>query len=133
MAGKRVMIVDDSTIMRKVIEGVLKKQADLEVCALAKDGKDALDQLKTAKPDLILLDIEMPNMNGLQFLRYAKLKSKAKIIILSSVTDIGSPRAKEALKLGADSIVSKPSGAISMDLGAKVGQQLLAAIQNALS
>ena len=100
MPNSRVMIVDDSSIMRKVIVEIIGQHANLEVCAQAKDGKDALSQLKASKPDLILLDIEMPNMNGLEFLRHAKLRSRAKIVILSSVTGLGSERAKEALKVG---------------------------------
>jgi len=133
MPAKRVMIVDDSTIMRKVIESIIKPQEQLEVCASAKDGVDALEKLKQSKPDLILLDIEMPKMDGLEFLRHAKLLSRAKVVILSSVTDPGSSRAKEALRLGADSIISKPSGAISPDLGAKVGKQLILAINTVLN
>jgi two-component system chemotaxis response regulator CheB/two-component system chemotaxis response regulator CheY len=65
---------------------------------------------------LILLDIEMPEMDGLEFLRHAKLKSKAKIIVLSSVALAGSPYAAKARALGADAIVTKPSGAVSLDL-----------------
>jgi len=66
----------------------------------------------------------MPEMDGLEFLRYAKLKSKAKIVILSSVALSGSPYAAKARELGADAIVTKPSGAVSLDLVDKRGGEL---------
>ncbi len=132
MLVNNVMIVDDSSIMRHIIKQMVETDQSLCVCAMAKDGQDALNQLKTVKPDLILLDIEMPNMNGLEFLRHAKLRTRAKVIILSSVTGLGSARAAEAMKKGADGIVSKPSGAVSMDLSEKCSTQLMSAIHAVL-
>ncbi|MDO9107349.1 MAG: response regulator [Methylovulum sp.] len=121
----KVMIVDDSVMMRSVIRSFVDKMPDFKIAATAENGRKALDEL--AKHDdlsLILLDIEMPEMNGLQFLPYAKLKSKAKIIILSSVAIAGSPYAAKARELGADAIVTKPSGAVSLDLADKRGSEL---------
>jgi CheY-like chemotaxis protein len=93
--------------------------------AFAENGKKALEELDKHKDlSLILLDIEMPEMDGLEFLRYAKLKSKAKIVILSSVALAGSPYAAKARMLGADAIVTKPSGAVSLDLVDKRGDEL---------
>lgn len=130
--SKQIMIVDDSSIMRRVIANVLSTLNNVEVCAQAKNGEHALEMLPTVKPDLILLDIEMPKMNGLDFLRHAKLRTRAKIIVLSSVTDLGSDRAVEALRRGADAIVSKPSGAISMNLEQECKDQLAQAINQVL-
>jgi two-component system chemotaxis response regulator CheB len=76
------------------------------------------------QPDLILLDIEMPEMDGLEFLRHARLKSKAKVIVLTSVAPTGSPKAMRALALGADAVITKPSGAVSYDLEEKRGSEL---------
>ena len=133
MTDKRqIMIVDDSSIMRRVIANMLEGFPDLEVCAQAKNGQDALEQLSKVRPDLILLDVEMPMMNGLDFLRHAKLRTRAKILVLSSVTDFGSERAVEALKRGADGIISKPSGAISMDFESVCKEQLAQAITQVL-
>ena len=66
----------------------------------------------------------MPGMNGLEFLRHAKMRTRAKVIILSSVASAGSKQASEARSLGADAIVTKPSGAVSMDLADKRGAEL---------
>jgi two-component system, chemotaxis family, protein-glutamate methylesterase/glutaminase len=122
----KVMIVDDAAMMRLVISNFIAPLPEFEVAAAAANGKVALDMLKK-HPDLalILLDIEMPEMDGLEFLRHAKLKTRAKIVILSSVAVAGSPHAAKARELGADAIVTKPSGAVSMDLADKRGSQLV--------
>lgn len=122
----KIMIVDDSAMMRVVISNFVKTCPDFEVAAIAENGKKALEHLaKLPDLKLILLDIEMPEMDGLEFLRHAKLKTKAKIVILSSVAGSGSPQAAKARTLGADAIVTKPSGAVSMDLAEKRGSELM--------
>ena len=113
-------------MMRTVIRSFVDKVPGFEVGVMAENGKAALAALdKHPDLSLILLDIEMPEMDGLEFLRFAKLKSKAKIIILSSVALAGSPQAAKARSLGADAIVTKPSGAVSIDLEDKRGQELI--------
>lgn len=121
----KVMIVEDSAMMRVVISNFINALPEFEVAAAAENGKKALDQLgRLTDLSLILLDIEMPEMDGLEFLRHAKLKTRAKIVILSSVTPAGSRKAMEARSLGADAIVTKPSGAVSLDLADKRGSEL---------
>ena len=122
----KILVVDDSAMMRMVVRNFIAKVPGFEVVATAVNGKKALAELDQ-HPDLslILLDIEMPEMDGLEFLRFAKLKSKAKIIILSSVALAGSPYATKAGSLGADAIVTKPSGAVSLDLADKRGTELM--------
>jgi chemotaxis response regulator CheB len=121
----KVMIVDDSAMMRLVVKGIVDKIPGFEVVANAANGKLALVELqKHSDVNLILLDIEMPEMNGLEFLRHAKLKTRAKICILSSVAVAGSPYAAKARELGADAIVTKPSGAVSYDLAEKRSSEL---------
>jgi two-component system chemotaxis response regulator CheB len=119
------MIVDDSAMMRVVISNFVSSLPGYRVVASAENGKVALELLSRF-PDLnlILLDIEMPGMNGLEFLRHAKMRTSAKVIILSSVASAGSKQASEARSLGADAIVTKPSGAVSMDLADKRGAEL---------
>ena len=124
MAAK-VMIVDNSAMMRICVKSIVDKLPTFQVVANAANGKLALAELqKHPDLDLILLDIEMPEMGGLEFLRHAKMKTRAKICILSSVAVSGSPYAAKARELGADAIVTKPSGAVSYDLAEKRGSEL---------
>lgn len=128
-----VMIVDDSAMMRVVIGNFVAKLPGFSVAAVAENGKKALDQIaKKQALDLILLDIEMPEMDGLQFLRHAKMKTRAKVVILSSVAVTGSKQAAEARALGADAIVTKPSGAVSLDLADKRGDELARVMKKVL-
>ena len=121
----KVMIVDDAAMMRLYISSFIKGLPDFKVVAEAGNGQEALDKLAAgADVDLILLDIEMPVMDGLEFLRHAKLKTRAKICMLSSVVVAGSANAAKARELGADGVVAKPSGAVSHDLAAKKGNVL---------
>ena len=122
---KTVMIVDDAAMMRLYISSFLKSLKDFKLVAQAANGQEALDKLADFPDlDLILLDIEMPVMDGLEFLRHAKLKTRAKICMLSSVTVSGSPLAAKARELGADGVVAKPSGTVSHDLEEKTGDVL---------
>lgn len=120
-----VMIVDDAAMMRLYISSFIRTLPDFKVVAQAANGREALDKLAEAGDvDLILLDIEMPVMDGLEFLRHAKLKTRAKICMLSSVAISGSPQAAKARELGADGVVAKPSGTVSHDLEEKTGEEL---------
>ena len=98
----------------------------------AGNGKLALDAVKTLNPDVILLDIEMPEMDGLECLKRLKLVSAAKVIIISSVAQTGSPQAMQARKDGAVDVIAKPSGAMSLDLAAKKGHDIVKAIRKAV-
>jgi len=137
-----VMVVDDAAMMRLYLSSFLNSRKEFKLVAQAANGQEALDKLPDL-PDLhlILLDIEMPVMDGLEFLRHAKLKTRtimdgleflrhaklktrAKICMLSSVTVQGSPLAAKARELGADGVVSKPSGTVSHDLEEKTGDEL---------
>jgi two-component system chemotaxis response regulator CheB len=129
-----VMIVDDSVMMRNVIRGIISKWTGFNVVTNADNGKKALLELaKFPNLSLIMLDIEMPEMDGLEFLRQARPKTKAKIVILSSVALEGSPYAAKARLLGADAIITKPSGAVSLDLAAVKGAEMERTIKKIMS
>lgn len=128
----KIMIVEDAVMMRTVIKNLIHTLlgSDFQVVDIASNGKEALEKMSTHKDlDLILLDIEMPEMDGLEFLRHARLRTQAKICILSSVALSGSPYAAKARMLGADAIVTKPSGAVSHDLVQKRGGAMVTAIR----
>lgn len=123
MDKKKVMIVEDSNVMRLVIRNMINTNPNLIVVKTASNGKEALELLPSTQPDLILLDLEMPEMGGLEFLRLARLKTRAKIVVLSSIAIAGSTAASQARSLGADAVISKPSGAVSYDLEEKRGAE----------
>ncbi len=124
----RVMIVDDSFLMRRVIHNIVERDARLSVVGEAADGQEALGLLDSLDPEVILLDIEMPRMDGLEFLRHAQLLTEARVIVISSVAQLGSPQALEVLSLGVADILPKPSGVLSVDFDEQRGQALLDAI-----
>ncbi|MBY0430820.1 MAG: response regulator [Rhodospirillales bacterium] len=126
-----VMIVDDSFLMRTVIKKIIADAPDVQVLGEAENGQVALDKVRELKPDVVLLDIEMPVMDGLELMKRLKLVSRAKVVIISSVAQVGSPQAVEARRLGAVDVVAKPSGAMSLDLGEKRSHEILKAIRKA--
>jgi len=128
---KTVLVVDDSSFMRTLVKQILGVDEAFVVVGEAPDGVTAVAQAMTMKPDIIILDIEMPKMDGLEVMKRLKLFSKAKVIILSSVAQVGSEVAQKARMLGAFDVIPKPSGAISMDLKPKRGRQLLEVIHAA--
>lgn len=106
-----VMICDDSALMRNLIGRIVDETDGLSVCGKAENGQDLLDKLKTSKPDVILLDIEMPVMTGIQFLEKRKeLNIDVPVIILSSVATEGAITTMKCLELGASDFITKPGG-----------------------
>lgn len=130
--SKNILVVDDSFIMRALIKEIVESDPDLKVVAEADNGKTGLLKARECRPDLILLDIEMPEMSGLEMLKRLLLLGKWKVIIVSSVGQAGSAQAIEARRLGAYDVIAKPSGAMSLDLAEKRGHEIVTAIRKAL-
>ena len=127
----RVMIVDDSVMMRSMIADIVTADPDFTVVDRAGNGCEALDKIRCSDCDIVLLDIEMPRMNGLEALRHLRLISKAKVIVVSSSAQAGSRTALEARREGAFAVIPKPSGAVSLDLRQKKGHEILQACRKA--
>lgn len=114
----QVMICDDSALMRNLIGRIVDETTGLAVCGKAENGQDLIEKLKTTKPDVILLDIEMPVMTGLQFLKKRKeLKLDVPVIILSSVATEGAAVTIECLELGASDFITKPGASVTLKIG----------------
>ncbi|MGN0740223.1 MAG: chemotaxis response regulator protein-glutamate methylesterase [Treponema sp.] len=112
-----VLVCDDSALMRNLISRIVENTQGLSVCAKAMNGEIALEKIDEAKPDVIVLDIEMPVMNGIEFLRERKKrKMDIPVIILSSIATEGASVTMEALELGASDFLTKPNGSVTADL-----------------
>ncbi|MEW6184192.1 MAG: chemotaxis response regulator protein-glutamate methylesterase [Thermodesulfobacteriota bacterium] len=110
----KVLVVDDSAIVRKIFNEELSKEADIEVVGTAPDPYIARDKIVTLKPDVLTLDIEMPRMDGLTFLKKLMKYYPLPVIIVSSLTPKGSAMALEAIEDGAVEVLAKPGGAYSV-------------------
>jgi two-component system chemotaxis response regulator CheB len=116
---KRILLVDDAVVVRKVLSQAIGQDPDLEVAATAANGRLGLTKFAAIKPDLVLLDVEMPEMDGLETVReLRKIDSRVPIIMFSTLTERGASTTLEALALGATDYVTKPSnldGAATLD------------------
>ena len=104
----KVLIVDDSALVRQVLAEIISADPDLEVLATAADPFIAAERMKTAVPDVITLDVEMPRMDGISFLQKLMRQHPLPVVICSSVTEKGSEVALKALEAGAVEIIEKP-------------------------
>ncbi|HZV58811.1 MAG TPA: response regulator transcription factor, partial [Candidatus Eremiobacteraceae bacterium] len=106
---KSILLVDDNDVVRKIARLFLETQTDLEICGEAVDGADAIEQAQRLKPDLIILDLAMPNMNGAEAAPIIKrLLPKVPIVLFTLYKEqIGSALFS---KLGIDAVFSKPDG-----------------------
>ena len=128
----KVLVVDDSFIMRKLVCEVVASDPDFTVCGQAENGRVALQMLRQLKPDAVLLDIEMPEMSGLETLRRLGLRSPCPVIILSSLVGADSAERLEALRLGAAATIDKPSGAVSLDLKQRRASTIVTVLRKTL-
>lgn len=121
----KVLIVDDSAIVRKIFAQELKKEKDIEVVGTAMDPYIARDKIVQTNPDVITLDLEMPRMDGLTFLKKLMKHHPMPVIIVSSLTQSGGKLALQAMESGAVEVLSKPGtsysvGELSQELGHKI-------------
>jgi len=112
-----VLVVDDSALMRNLIGRMIEDTPGLVVAEKAMNGVFALQKIPRVEPDIICLDIEMPEMNGIEFLKERKKRGiDVPVVILSSIAAKGAQVTMEALSLGASDFIQKPSGSISEDI-----------------
>jgi two-component system, chemotaxis family, protein-glutamate methylesterase/glutaminase len=124
----KILIVDDSAIVRKIFSEDLRREGDFEIVGTAPDPFVAWDKIVYHKPDVVLLDVEMPRMDGLTFLRKLMHSYPLPVILVSSLTTTGSRMALEALELGAVDVLCKPGGAYSVtDMSVQLKEKIRAA------
>ncbi len=112
-----VLVCDDSALMRNLLGRIVEGAEGLELAGKAMNGRFLLDKIPVLKPDIILLDLEMPEMNGIEFLKERKKRGiDIPVVILSSIAKRGAKVTMEALNLGASDFILKPSGSVSEDI-----------------
>ena len=114
----RVLIVDDSALMRAFLSRVVHSQPDMDVVAVAADPLVAIEQIRLRSPDVITLDVEMPRMNGLDFLRRLMSVRPLPVVMISSLTRDGAQTTMRALELGAVDFVAKPQDITQLEASA---------------
>lgn len=125
----KVLVVDDSALMRKIISDLINSELDMEVVEVAKNGQDLLAKVQKVQPEVITMDVEMPQMNGIEALKeLKKTNSNIPVIMLSSISQSGTIRTMECLEAGAFDFIAKPSGTISLDIN-KVKDDLVEKIR----
>jgi len=129
-APVRVLIVDDSAVMRQLLSTLLAADPEIEVVGTAQDPFDARDKIKALNPDVITLDVEMPQMDGLTFLRKIMSLRPMPVVMFSSLTQAGAEATLEALEIGAVDFVAKPTNDLANAMGG-LAETLQAKIKSA--
>jgi two-component system chemotaxis response regulator CheB len=112
----KVLIVDDSAYMRVVLKDMLSSEGGLSVVGTARDGIEAIEKAKALSPDVVLLDIQMPRMDGLATLQRLMKECPTRVIMLSAMDKVDVDLPLRALEMGAVEFISKPGGPISVDI-----------------
>ncbi len=124
----RVLVVDDSALVRQTLERELSKDPDIEIVGSAPDPYVARDMVVSLKPDVLTLDIEMPRMDGITFLKKLMAHYPLPVVVLSSLAKSGSQTAYDAIQAGAVDVVAKPDSAYSIgDMGIELCDKVRAA------
>lgn len=133
MERKKVLIVDDSAVVRRVLTELLSSDPGIEVVGSAVDPYDARDKIKEHRPDVLTLDIEMPRMDGITFLRNLMKLNPMPVVMLSSLTHQGAEATLEALELGAVDFMPKPTVSQSDEALKRFQDELVSKVKTAAS
>lgn len=104
----KVLVIDDSALVRSLLREMISSDPRLEVCGAAEDPFQAREMIKQLNPDVLTLDIEMPRMNGISFLKNLMRLHPMPVIMISTLTQVGAPETLEALSIGAVDFIGKP-------------------------
>lgn len=124
MMPYRVLVVDDSAFMRKIVSDLIERDVSFSVVDTAQNGREAVEKIRKIKPDIVTMDVEMPEMNGLESLQHIMREYPLPVIMLSGINEEGMRETIMALEAGAFDFIRKPSVSNSQDIEA-VGEALL--------
>ena len=128
----QVLVVDDSTFMRKSLSAMLTSDARIAIAGLARNGEEAIQQVKSLKPDVVTMDVEMPGMNGIEAVRRIMTEVPVPIVMVSSLTTEGATDTLKALEYGAIDYISKQLDGVAtkiVDIQTELIAKILAASQ----
>ena len=111
----KLLAVDDSALMRKLLQGIFQEEGDFEI-QLARNGTEALELVRSFDPQVVTLDVQMPQMDGLNCLRQIMIESPRPVVMISALTEEGAEATLEAMDLGAIDFVVKPGGTVSLEI-----------------
>jgi two-component system chemotaxis response regulator CheB len=112
----KVLVVDDSIVMRRIISDLLMEDEEIDVVGTARNGAEAIEKVRTLNPDVVTMDIEMPVMDGLTALQHIMAEFPRPVVMLSSMDKRQADITFKALELGAVDFIPKTSGSLSLDL-----------------
>ena len=124
MAKIRVLVADDSALMRQTLKRIIASSEDLELVGVARDGQDAVAKARELRPDVISMDINMPKLDGISALQIVLGEKICPVVMVSSLTQRGATTTFECLELGAFDFVGKPDGTVSANMGV-VAEELI--------
>ena len=125
----KLLIVDDSALMRRQLNAIFQAQGGFEI-RLARNGREAIEENRTFAPDVVTLDINMPEMDGLTALSHLMTERPVPVVMVSSLTEKGAMATLEALNLGAVDYIPKPGGTISLSM-AEIEAEVIAKVRAA--
>ena len=126
----RVLVCDDSALMRRSLKKIIESDPELTVLATARDGEDSVNKARELKPDVITMDVNMPGMDGITALQIIMDERIAPVLMVSSLTQEGAIVTFEAMALGAFDYVPKPGGTVTVDMSS-VSRELVQKIKAA--
>src|SRR5581483_10015823 len=126
----RVLVADDSALMRQMVRRILQEDPEIEVIDTARDGLDALLKVERLQPDVLTLDVEMPQLDGLSTLRLLMERFPRPVVMFSSLTADGTAATIRALALGAVDFLTKPTDRTSHGLN-EIASELVAKVKQA--
>src|ERR1700685_2330023 len=132
MGKIRVLVADDSALMRQTFKRIIAESLDLDLVGLARDGEDAVAKARELRPDVVSMDINMPKMDGITALQIILQEKICPVVMVSSLTQQGAVTTFECLELGAFDFVAKPDGTVSSNMGA-VAAELISKLKAAAS
>ncbi len=131
MCAYRVLVVDDSAFMRKIITDLIVRDESFNIVGTAANGREAVEKVKELQPDLVTMDVEMPEMNGLEALPLIMAAHPLPVIMLSGINEQGMKETIMALEAGAFDFIRKPSIAHAQDIE-QVSKALLEQMHTAM-